>query len=290
LEIVHELLRNLPQGALVLDLGCGAGSFDSDSGQFTVVRIDLERGAFRAPNFAQADAATLPFAANCFDVVISNHSLEHFENLAGSLEEIGRVLKPSGALYVAAPDATTISDRLYRWLARGGGHVNPFRSARELAWKIESKTGLRHVATRTLCASLSFLNRRNRRAPPPKRLLLVGGGTETSLLLLSYFFRMFDRFLGSRTSVYGWALFFGRIDASIDCQTWTNVCIRCGSGHPSDWLLHGRKLVRKILFFSTYRCPHCGAINLFTDDKRYPHFGNTTFSKPEKHAGAQGVA
>src|SRR5438477_426023 len=116
---MHEILRNLPAGARVLDLGCAAGSFASDELPFIVVRIDLERPDTHASHFVQADAARLPFPAACFDAVISNHSLEHFDNLAASLEEIGRVVKPSGALYVAVPDATTISDRLYRWLARG---------------------------------------------------------------------------------------------------------------------------------------------------------------------------
>jgi len=184
---MNELLRDLAPGSIVLDLGCGAGSFDS-AGEFSTVRVDLEPSTVRVSNFAQADAARLPFRADCFDVVVSNHSLEHLENLASALEEIGRVLKSTGALYVAVPDATTITDRLYRWLARGGGHVNQFSSARELALKIERATGLRHKTTRTLCTSLSFLNRRNHRVP--RRLLLLGGGTEASLRLLTYVFRL----------------------------------------------------------------------------------------------------
>jgi SAM-dependent methyltransferase len=269
---VHELLQDLPDEALVLDLGCGAGSFDADGSRYTVVRVDLEPKAIPGPNFAQADAAKLPFAANCFSVVISNHSLEHFENLTASLEEIGRVLKPSGALYVGVPDATTISDRLYRWLACGGGHVNPFSSAEELALKIERLTGLRHIATRTICTSLCFLNRRNCRTRPPRRLLLLGGGTQFSLLLLNYILRLVDRFLGTRTSVYGWAFYFGNIREPIDCRTWTNVCIRCGSAFSSDWLLYDRKLVRQFAIFSVYRCPKCQTLNLLTNDNYYTHF------------------
>jgi SAM-dependent methyltransferase len=246
---VHELLRNLPAGARVLDLGCGAGSFASDR----AVRIDLERESLQAPDGVQADAAAVPFRDRSFDVVISNHSLEHFEDLAGALAEIGRVVKPGGALYVAVPDSRTFCDRLYRWLARGGGHVNAFDSAPELAAKIERATGLSHVATRTLCTSFSFLNRRNRRAPPPRRLYLLGGGTEISLLLGSALARLSDRWFHTRLSVYGWAFYFGRIEGEIDGVTWTNVCIRCGSGHPAA-ALSGR------IF---YRCPQCNAPNLY---------------------------
>lgn len=271
LERVHELLRNLPPAARVLDLGCAGGSFPTDGCSFTVVRIDLERPNTHASNFVQADAAKLPFHTACFDAVVSNHSLEHFDNLGASLDEVARVVKSTGSLYVAVPDATTISDRLYRWLARGGGHVNAFSSPSDLALRIERATGLKHIATRTLCASLSCFNRKNRRARAPRRLVLIGGGTQTSLRLLTYIFRVLDRFLHTRMSVYGWAFYFGNIETPIDPRTATNVCIRCGSGHASDWLLHDRNLVRRRLFFRTYKCPTCGTKNLFTDDHRYAH-------------------
>lgn len=89
------------------------------------MRVDAEA----APRLSVlADAAALPFASASFDAVVANHSLEHFADLDGALGEIGRVLAPAGALYIAVPDATTFTDRLYRWLARGGGHVNRFSS------------------------------------------------------------------------------------------------------------------------------------------------------------------
>lgn len=262
---MHEILRNLPPGARVLDLGCAGGSFPSGDFPFSAVRIDLERPDTHDPKFVQADAARLPFPAACFDAVISNHSLEHFDNLTASLEEIARVAKPTGSLYVAVPDATTVSDRLYRWLARGGGHVNAFSSATNLALQIERATGLKHIATRTLCASLSCFNRKNRRSRAPRRLILIGGGTQTSLRLLTYLFRLIDRFLRTRLSVYGWAFYFGSIETPIDTRTATNVCIRCGSGHPSTWLLQNRN-VHDVFFLPTYRCPTCGTTNLFTHD------------------------
>ena len=269
---MHELLRALPAGAKVLDLGCGAGSFTFAGAPFVVVRADLEREGLQSGNCVQADAARLPFPASCFDLVIANHSLEHFADLAAALREVGRVLKASGVLFVAVPDATTIADRLYRWLARGGGHVNAFASAAQLASDIEHATGLSHAATRTLCTSFCFMNRKNRRARPPKRLFLVGGGTQLSLLLATYFFRLSDRFLHTRMSVYGWALYFGNVAGRLDRRVWTNVCIRCGSGHPSEGLSQAGVVCRRPLV-PTYRCPKCGTTNLFTDDAHYAHLG-----------------
>ncbi len=199
---MHELLRALAPGAIVLDIGSGRGSFETQDSSFTVIRTDLARQIAGTRNFVQSDAAMLPFADGAFHLIVSNNSLEHFDNLEGALREIGRAIKPDGALYVAVPDATTLSDRLYRWLAHGGGHVNPFVSASEIASRIAHATGLRHVATRTLCTSLACLNRRNRSTWAPRRLLLFGGGTQASLLLINYLLRLADRLLGTRASVY----------------------------------------------------------------------------------------
>jgi SAM-dependent methyltransferase len=268
---VHEILQNLGPGQRVLDIGSGIGSFRSSIGPFIAIRADLDRPSSAAPNFAQADAAYLPFADRAFDAVISNHSLEHFHDLAGSLAEIGRVLKPTGALYVAVPDASTFCDRLYRWLARGGGHLNPFTSAQELAATIERATQLRHVDTRTLCTSLSYLNRKNFRTRSPRRLLLAGNGAEISLHLFTYFARLSDRLFGTRLSVYGWALYFGSLAVPVDTGAWTNVCIRCGSGAQSEWL-RSSNLIRRRFFLQVYGCPNCGTTNFLSDDARYPHF------------------
>jgi len=252
----------------VLDLGSGAGSFDASALPFTTIRADLDRPERPTTNFTQANAARLPFADRTFDAVISNHSLEHFEDLAGALAEIGRVLKVEGALYIAVPDASTFADRLYRWLARGGGHVNPFTSATELAGTIERATGLPHVATRTLFSALSYLNRKNHRSTPPRRLLLVGGGSEFSLHLFNCAARFSDRVFGTRWGVYGWALYFGSFPVPIETEVWSNICIRCGSGTQSHWLRY-KNLVRRRFFWRVYRCPTCGTVNLLSEDRHH---------------------
>ncbi|HEX5228167.1 MAG TPA: methyltransferase domain-containing protein [Bryobacteraceae bacterium] len=267
---MHEILAQLRPGQRVLDLGSAGGSFDAAGAAYVAIRADLDRPPRPAADFAQADAARLPFADAAFDAVISNHSLEHFEDLAGSLAEIGRVLKPTGALYIGVPDASTFCDRLYRWLARGGGHVNAFTSPEELAAKIERATQLPHVATRTLFASLSYLNRRNGGVAGPRRTLLVGGGTELSLRLYNYFARLNDRFFGTRLSVYGWALYFGSFADPIDTAIWTNVCIRCGAAASSEWL-RGQSAFCRRSFIRVYRCPSCGTSNVFSEDRQYDH-------------------
>jgi SAM-dependent methyltransferase len=266
---MHEVLRKLRAGTLVLDLGCAGGSFPPEATAATVVRVDREPPVHHAAGarFVQADAARLPFADGTFSAVISNHSLEHFDDLAGALSEIGRVIAPGGALFVAVPDASTFTDRLYRWLARGGGHVNAFTSATETAATIERGVGLPHAGTRPLCSSLSFLNRRNAPGPAPRRLLLLGGGYEWSLFLYGWVSRRLDRWVNTRTSIYGWAFYFGEVARPIDTETWVNVCIRCGGGYAGGFLT-GEGLVRSSFpGLRVWRCPGCGAVNPFANDR-----------------------
>jgi SAM-dependent methyltransferase len=232
----------------VLDLGSGSGSFGMPG--FQVVRVDIDPGGDLI-----ADAAALPFRDAVFAAVVSNHSLEHIVRLDEALAEIGRVIQPRGALYVAVPDASTWCDRIYRWAASGGGHVNAFTSEAELAARIASATGLPHRATRTLHTSLSYLNRHNVRGWPGLRWLSLGAGSETLLRWWARLSRWSDRRFGTRLSVYGWALYFGAIPGEIDERPWSNVCVRCGAGHADDTLD-----VRR----GRWRCPACGAKNFFS--------------------------
>ncbi|HEY6344451.1 MAG TPA: class I SAM-dependent methyltransferase [Bryobacteraceae bacterium] len=261
---MHELLGSLPPGARVLDLGSARGSFRPGATAATVIALDREIGRElgvqrgNGPPFVCADAAHLPFGARTFKAIVANHSLEHFEDLSAALAEIARVIRPEGVLFVAVPDASTLTDKLYRWLGRGGGHVNAFTSAEKLAPRIEQATGLAHAATLTLYSSLAFLNRRNAPRPVPRKLLFLGGGAEWALFLYVLFSRRIDEWFGFRTSVYGWALYFGALREPIETRDWRNVCIRCGSGFPAPLLRP-----RRVFGIRVYRCPACRAPNPF---------------------------
>src|SRR3954452_18513804 len=245
-----DLLHSLPRGARVLDLGARTGSFQSPRPDLVIVRLDLEVVAGRGSGFyVSADAARMPFAAGVFDAVISNHSLEHFVELNATVREIGRGLRRGGALYIAVPDATTITDRIYRWLGRGGGHVNAFRQPRDVIEIVERLTGLRHRGTRPLISGLSFLNAHNFTTRPPRKIALFAFGNEYFLAVLIWILRAIDRCFATRLSHYGWAFYFGAVEMPRPGEVWVNVCVRCGSGHPS------------VPAFS-YRCSQCGGWNL----------------------------
>jgi hypothetical protein len=173
------------------------------------------------------------------------------------LAEMGRVVRRSGSVYVAVPDSTTVSDRLYRWVYHGGGHVNPFRSPLDVTDQIRRHIPLPPAGYRVLRTSFGFLERSNFRPRPPRRMWLFCNGHYAAVTLLGYLARLMDRLFRTRLSVYGWALYYGAISEPVDTEVWSNVCVRCGSAQPARDL-HPRMLV--------YTCPVCGAWNLFTRD------------------------
>ena len=262
---MREILRALPPGSRVLDLGSGMGSFGVGDFDLTVVRADIEAPQREQSNFVVCTSSRLPFAKQSFRAVILNHSLEHFENLEQSVTEIASVLAPDAFVYIAVPDASTFTDRVYRWLAHGGGHVNSFTDPETIPRMITAATGLTHAGTRVLHTSLSFLNRYNIASRPPRKLLLFAYGHEGFLRLLTYALRRLDSCFRWRTSVYGWAFYLGRALAP-QLDAWSNVCVRCGSGHPSSLLVQSGKLTQRKALLPMYVCPDCGAHNFFTDD------------------------
>ncbi len=265
---MYEILRSLPKNAYVLDLGARSGSFGLDAcPDAVVVRLDTELSTIPGSGwFVQADAAYLPFWDGSFDTVIANHVLEHVDELTQVLQEIGRVVRPSGSLYVAVPDASTFSDRLYRWIYHGGGHINPFRSGEELTNQIARITTLAPVATRILSSSFGFLEKSHFHPRPPRRLWLLGNGNPKFLAALSYVLRRLDRLVRTRTSMYGWAFYFGEIREEIEITEWTNVCWSCGAAHSESSLTVNGKVRRRMLLPDYYECPNCGQRNLFTPD------------------------
>ncbi len=270
---MHEILGHLREGMRVLDLGSKTGSYDAASIPALSVRLDLKWHRRTPPAFfVQGDAARLPFASRSFDAVIASHSLEHFDNLKGAMQEIGRVLKREGALFVAVPDARTLTDRIYRWVGRGGGHVNLFDSEKKLMEMLAWYSGLRPVAIKDLYSSLSFLNRHKDPGPRPRRWRLFFSGYQTPLAALNAILRFADLRFGTRASVYGWAFYLGAVAEEVETRPWTNVCVRCGAGHPSDWL-EAVGAVGRWWFVKVWRCPGCGSRNYFTRDEEFEKSG-----------------
>ena len=133
-KIERLLHPSPPRGGRLLEVGTGAGgiahyfatrsnyAFDVDA-----VDVDDRRQVTEGYRFTPVDSTTLPFANGIFDVAVSNHVIEHVgdrEAQLHHLQEIRRVLKPSGLLYLAVPNRWMLVEPHFRlpflsWLPRG---------------------------------------------------------------------------------------------------------------------------------------------------------------------------
>jgi demethylmenaquinone methyltransferase / 2-methoxy-6-polyprenyl-1,4-benzoquinol methylase len=94
----------LPARSLVLDVAAGTGDFTRELTRqgHLAVATDLSYGMLAAgramPERVQADASRLPFRTGGFDGVTCGYALRNFTDLAGTLTEMGRVLRPGGRI------------------------------------------------------------------------------------------------------------------------------------------------------------------------------------------------
>ncbi len=92
----------------ILDIGCGNGDisqyFTHDNQPSGVDVSDKRKPANKDFEFIKVDSEELPFHSSSFDLVISNHVIEHVNDQHRHLAEIHRVLKPGGLVYMATPN------------------------------------------------------------------------------------------------------------------------------------------------------------------------------------------
>lgn len=81
---------------LVLNIGCGM------SEQISANTLNLDYFLFPRVDLV-ADAGDIPFSENTFDMVVSEFMLEHVANPGVVCNEMMRVLKPGGIIYVSYP-------------------------------------------------------------------------------------------------------------------------------------------------------------------------------------------
>jgi SAM-dependent methyltransferase len=101
-------------GSRILDVGTGAGVIAASLAEAVgehgevhsvdVVDVRVETDGYE---FHLADGVTLPFPDDAFDVVISNHCIEHTGGRGEQehhVRELGRVLRAGGTGYLAVPN------------------------------------------------------------------------------------------------------------------------------------------------------------------------------------------
>jgi SAM-dependent methyltransferase len=126
-------LSELPGPLRLLEIGTGTGGIAQyfsrhPSGRFDVDAVDVvdSRSGECDFRFTKVTDTTLPFAADSFDLVLSNHVIEHVGDAAAQrrhLAEIARVLRPGGRGYLAVPNRWMLVEPHYHlaflsWLPR----------------------------------------------------------------------------------------------------------------------------------------------------------------------------
>ena len=145
-RIARDLALAAPHGAAVLDVGTGPGVLLVELGRLRpdlrLTGVDLSadmvaiatRNVHEAAQVRVADAADLPFQDDSFDLIVSTFSLHHWSDPDTAGDELRRVLRPAGSIYVYDFDSSSYEPI-------GDGRRDPFRSS------ILLPSTARHVVT-----------------------------------------------------------------------------------------------------------------------------------------------
>ena len=134
-KLIALLSRHAPLvGRSVLEIGCGSGHIAAALAVATgadgsVRAVDLvdQRLVTAGYDFDLVESSLVPFPDASFDIVVSNHVLEHVGGRQQQLEhlsEIRRVLRPEGIGYLAVPNRWSLVEPHYKlpllsWLPLG---------------------------------------------------------------------------------------------------------------------------------------------------------------------------
>lgn len=107
----------------VLDVGCGAGGnlkvLEEQGWNVSGIEISSVAAAHaRALVAGTIHTGTLesaPFAPGSFDLILMNHSLEHFPSPLDGLRRVRRLLKDDGILVVSVPNVNSLEVKLFGW-------------------------------------------------------------------------------------------------------------------------------------------------------------------------------
>jgi SAM-dependent methyltransferase len=107
-EFIERSGASVPAGARVLDAGAGDGRYRAEFAHTRYTGVDLAIGD-AAVDYSGLDAlctlVSLPFGAGAFDAVLCTQVLEHVAEPLQVLQEIFRVMRPGGRLFLSAPQS-----------------------------------------------------------------------------------------------------------------------------------------------------------------------------------------
>jgi ubiquinone/menaquinone biosynthesis C-methylase UbiE len=158
------------EGARLLDIGAGSGYIASNLGELVgpdgevwAVDVNDQRRTNEGYRFKPVTGTELPFEDDAFDIVLSNHVIEHVGDRSAQLDHLGeirRVLAPGGVCYLAVPNRWALVEPHFRlpflsWIpeklrdpyvraAHRGTHYDCNLPTRGQATRLFSEAGFSH--------------------------------------------------------------------------------------------------------------------------------------------------
>lgn len=140
-RLLASVLRERPERRFVLDIGCGSGGVGAALARsipkLLVVGVDHERSLVaRAVEKGVAGLLAdferpLPFLDRRFDLVVMVDTIEHVENPKSAIQQVFRLLTPTGAFVVFTPPYDSVSwviaEKMHGLITRRpADHISPF--------------------------------------------------------------------------------------------------------------------------------------------------------------------
>ncbi len=126
---IDESIRHIPKGCrskIIADIGCGNGQFLQTAIQLGLEAYGLDFDPLAVEIARKAGASVslggLPntgWPSSKFDMVTLSHVIEHVHDPMLALQEVRRILKPGGLVWIATPNMDSFGHNRFRRYWRG---------------------------------------------------------------------------------------------------------------------------------------------------------------------------
>lgn len=152
-DFIKSVANDVAENMTLLDFGCGSMPYKSLFKCQKYIGCDIERsGHDETDKVADVfyDGHNLPFPDNSFDYILVSEVFEHVSNIDEILEELKRIMKSSGKMFITIPFCLEEHEQPYDFRRFTSYGLRTFLEAHELKceylWKSSSyKTTIRFM-------------------------------------------------------------------------------------------------------------------------------------------------
>ena len=110
MKLILDDILNKPKDLVVFDIACGSGSLIKTISQHGYKTVGVDINPYRVLRCRNAGLEThfafsenIPLPDNSADIIVSQETLEHVCDIELTLQEMNRLLKPGGEIYIQVP-------------------------------------------------------------------------------------------------------------------------------------------------------------------------------------------